>query len=294
MDRMPWLDDSLLGEDSLYEILDGRRIKCMGLPDHAGPQARLVAVLLHYAGPQHRAMVELTTRADTAPPPPDLDPTASELPRTVQEVRTDACILREGIDPATGDRYVEELSFEVANTQSLTDLRKKAQRLLARGARRVFAILVKKGQVLEWSAASSDFVPIVGEIRDPSLRLPLPVQALLQASAADDAVARALLDKGNPVLDRLVAETRRQGEMTGRREGEIAGRREGEIAGRREGEIAGRREGEEGLRQALEALCAVLDIELTEARRAILEKATFADLRGLVQAIKVQRRWPGP
>jgi hypothetical protein len=79
-----------------------------------------------------------------------------------------------------------------------------------------------------------------------------------------------------------------------RREGEIAGRREGEIAGRREGEIAGRREGEEGLRQALQSLCTVLDIELTEARRAVLEKADLADLRGLVQTITVQRRWPGP
>jgi hypothetical protein len=125
---------------------------------------------------------------------------------------------------------------------------------------------------------------VVGEIRDPSLRMPLSVQALLQATDADDAVARALLAKGNPVLARVRAEERR--------EGELAGRREGEIAGRHEGELAGRREGEEGLRQALIALCAVLDIQLTEARRAVLEKATLADLRELVQAIKVQRRWP--
>jgi hypothetical protein len=95
--------------------------------------------------------------------------------------------------------------------------------------------------------------------------MPLSVQALLQATDADDAVARALLAKGNAVLMRL----------------------------RAEGELVGRREGEDGLRQALEALCAVLDIELTEARRAVLEKATLADLRGLVEAIKVQRRWPG-
>jgi hypothetical protein len=314
--RLPRLDDSLLPEDSCYEILDGRRIHCMGEREHARPHAQLAYVIAGLAAPGFEALVELTTRADTAPPPADLDPTAERLPSTVQELRPDASILRQGTDPATGDRYIEDLSFEVVNTQSMSNVRGKAQRLVARGVRRVFAIFVKKGQVMEWSAKSGEFLPVVGEIRDPSLRMPLSVQALLQATDADDAVARALLAKGNPVLTRLRAEERREGEVAGRREGEIAGRREGEvagrregeiagrregevagrregeIAGRREGEIAGRREGEEGLRQALEALCAVLDIELTEARRAVLEKATLADLRGLVQAIKVQRRWP--
>jgi hypothetical protein len=282
--RLPRLDDSLLPEDTSFEILDGRRIQCMGDVEHAGPHAQLASVLWHYAGPNYKALVELTTRADTAPPPANLDPNAEQLPSTVQELRPDASILRQGTDPATGDRYIEDLSFEVVNTQSLANLRAKAQRLTARGVRRVFAILAKRAQVLEWSAPMRDFVPVVGEIRDPSLRMPLSVQALLQASEADDAVARALLAKGNPVLDRLVAEKLKQGEL--------AGRREGELAGRREGELAGRREGEESLRQALESLCTVLDIELTEARRAVLEKANLADLRGLVQTITVQRRWP--
>jgi hypothetical protein len=244
----------------------------MGDVEHAGPHAQLAYVISGLAAPGFQALVELTTRADTAPPPANLDPKADRLPSTVQELRPDASILRQGTDPATGDRYVEDLSFEVVNTQSMSDVSGKAQRLVARGVRRVFAIFVKKGQVMEWSAKSGEFVHVVGEIRDPSLRLPLSVQALLQATDADDAVARALLAKGNAVLTRL--------------------RAEGELVGRREGELAGRREGEEGLRQALEALCAVLDIELTEARRAVLEKATLADLRGLVQAIKVQRHWP--
>ncbi len=139
--RLPRLDDSVLPEDTSYEILDGRRIECMGDPEHARPHAQLASVLWHFAGPGYGALVELTTRADTVPPPPDLDKNAERLPCTVQDLRPDASILREGIDPTTGDRYIEDLSFEVVNKQSMADLRLKAKRLQARGVRRVFAIL---------------------------------------------------------------------------------------------------------------------------------------------------------
>lgn len=133
--RLPKLDDSLLPEDSSYEIIDGQRIKCMGDPEHARPHAQLAYVLTGLAGDGYDALVELTTRADTTPPPPDLDNNAEKLPITVQDLRPDASILREGIDPATGDRYIEDLSFAVVNKQSIADLRLKATRLRARGVR---------------------------------------------------------------------------------------------------------------------------------------------------------------
>ena len=274
---LPRLDDSLLPEDTSYEILDGQRIHCMSDPEHARPHAQLASVLWHFAGPGYGALVELTTRADTAPPPPDLDKDAAHFPSTVQELRPDASILRSGTDPATGDRYIEDLSFEVVHTQSMADLRRKAQRLRARGVRRVFAILVNKGQVVEWSAATSEFVPVIGEIRDPSLQLPLAVQALLQASEADEAVVRALLAKGNPTLLRLRAEDHQKGQLEGRRAGQLEGRREGE---------------EEGLRQAVDALCDVLEVKLSEDQQAFVKRADLAALQGLVQQLKAQRSWP--
>jgi hypothetical protein len=275
--RLPRLDDSLLPEDAGFEILDGQRIQCMGDPEHARPHAQLASVLWHYAGPGYGALVELTTRADTVAPPPDLDKNAERLPATVQDLRPDASILRDGKDPATGDRYIEDLSFEVVNKQPMADLRLKAKRLRARGVRRVFAILVNKGQVVEWSAATGEFVPVVGEIRDPSLQMPLSVLALLQASEADDAVVRALVAKGNPALLRLRAEEHRQGQLEGRREGQVEGHREGEEA---------------GLRQAVFALCEVLEVQLTGDRLAIVDRANLADLNRLVQQLKAQRSWP--
>ena len=277
---LPRLDDSLLPEDTSYEILDGQRIHCMSDPEHARPHAQLASVLWHFAGPGYDALVELTTRADTVAPPPDLDRDAERLPSTVQELRPDASILRAGIDPATGDRYIEELSFEVVNKQSMADLRLKAKRLRARGVRRVFALLVNKGQVVEWSSSTSEFVPVVGEIRDPSLQLPLSVQALLQASEADDAVVRALLAKGNPTLLRLRSEEHQKGQLEGRREGQLEGRREGQA---------------EGLKLAIlaiEDLCEVYGIRLTVEHRAFLAAADLAGLQALRLALKAHRAWP--
>jgi len=259
--RLPRLDDSLLPEDSSFEILDGQRMQCMGDPEHARPHAQLAYVLSSLAGDGYDALVELTTRADTTPPPPDLDRNADKLPSTVQELRPDASILRAGTDPATGDRYIEDLSFEVVNKQSMADLRLKAKRLRARGVRRVFAIVVKKGQVVEWSAMTGEFIPVVGEIRDLSLCMPLSVQALLQASEADDAVVRALLAKGNPELLRMRAEEHQQGE-------------------------AG------GLRLAIADLCEVYGIQLTAERGALLAQANLVDLHALRLKLKGTRTWP--
>lgn len=261
---LPRLDEGLLPEDSPYEILDGRRILTMANPEHAAPQAQLAALLRAAAAPGCYALVELTTRADTAPPPPGLDPNA-ELPPTVNELRSDACVLREGTDPRTGDRFVEDLSFEVANEQSMADLKRKAARLTDRGVRRVFALLVKRKQVLEWSTAQQEFVPVVGEIRDPCLGVPLPVRAILDAAVAEDTMVRALDQKGN----RALLQIRKEEHQTGLDEGKRL-----------------------GLKAAVLDLCELLNIELSPVQRVYLEDLDLAGLEQLRLALKRDRRWP--
>src|SRR5437899_2707322 len=88
--RMPRLDEHLLPEDSPYEIINGRRILTMANPEHSGPQLDMGSVLRFHVAEGYKAMVELTTRADTLPPPPDMDPEAEVLPSSVNELRTDA------------------------------------------------------------------------------------------------------------------------------------------------------------------------------------------------------------
>jgi hypothetical protein len=134
---------------------------------------------------------------------------------------SDICIRKDGTDPATGDRYLEELAFEIKSTQTIGALEQRARVMAERGVRRILAIPVRgdaagneilAGPLVEWIATEERW-RIYGNdelLEDPCLYKPLPVGALLDAVAADDTVAQALLDKGNPVLLRHVQERARE------------------------------------------------------------------------------------
>ena len=42
---------------------------------------------------------------------------------------TDVCVYKNGIDPATGERYLEEIAFEVVSTQTERDVTEKAKEM---------------------------------------------------------------------------------------------------------------------------------------------------------------------
>jgi hypothetical protein len=123
---------------------------------------------------------------------------------------TDTCVRKAGTDQKTGTRFLEELAFEVVFTQSSHDITVRADDLSRRGVRRVFAIFVKEGIVKEWSAEARAWKLLTADdvIDDPCLSYPIRVQALLGAAEADNAVARALLAKRNPVLVAAQAATK--------------------------------------------------------------------------------------
>jgi hypothetical protein len=133
---------------------------------------------------------------------------------------TDTSVRKAGTNSATGERWLEELAFEVVHTQSTRDMIDRAEDLALRGVRRVFAIFVKEGTVREWSRAASSFQTLaLGDvIQDDCLSTPIPVRALLDAAEADNAVARALLAKGNPVLAARAAASKNQGKAEGKAE----------------------------------------------------------------------------
>src|SRR5262249_31167178 len=120
---------------------------------------------------------------------------------------TDTSVRRKGIDPQTGQRYLEELSFEVVSTQSEREIRERAEDLVARGVRRVFAVFVKKKQVAEWSAKTGAFVSLGPDdlIEDPALVKPLHARAVLDAAAANVEVVQALLASGDPAVNNKAA-----------------------------------------------------------------------------------------
>ena len=121
-------------------------------------------------------------------------------------------------DPGTGGRQLEHLAFEVVSTEALSHAAKKAADLSGRGVRRVFAIDVERARAFEWSPDLGTWrlLESSGSIVDCCLAVPLPIDALINASKADDVVARALLAKRNPVLVRALAEVEAKEQAVGR------------------------------------------------------------------------------
>ncbi|MCP4655702.1 MAG: hypothetical protein GY856_09815, partial [bacterium] len=186
------------------------------------PQCRLAYVVSACVAQGYVASTELLTRTDKG-----------------SDFATDVCVRKEGIDPSTGGRYLEELSFEVANTQTLKNLEAvRVPKLMARGVRRLFAILVQEGDVLEWSTRGGGKWKGLGPedvIRDRTLHSPLRVGAILDAAEAKRQVSEALLAEGEPYLMGVVQEREAKGRAKGRAEGEAKGR----AKGRAEGEARG-------------------------------------------------------
>lgn len=176
---------------------------------HATLNSDLDYLLRAHVAPGYRVATDLLTRHDEH-----------------NDFASDCAVIREGVDPATGTRFCEELAFEIVSTQSLASVSRKAPVMIRRGVERVFALLVKKGQLIEWISdpdlpEQGRWQPLDGNdrIEHPSLAEPLTVAALLDAASADDTVARALSAKGNAVIEDLKAESKADGRLEGKAEG---------------------------------------------------------------------------
>ncbi len=196
-------------ESSRREVMIGGRI-VQALPanaPHGRQNAALDYVLYAHLAPGYGAATDLLTRFDKR-----------------NDFASDTAVLKDGTDPATGTRYLEELAFEVVSEQqSEKVVTRKAPTMLRRGVRRVFALFLKKGELREWQPGEDALhggrwvlLDPDSSIEDPALSRPVPVRALLDAARRDDAVAEALLARGNPVLRRNRAEGIAEGEAKGK------------------------------------------------------------------------------
>jgi hypothetical protein len=189
----------------------------------------------------------------------------------------------------------------VVSTQSLAYAGRKAAKLAGRGVRRVFAIDVERSRALEWSATlrSWSVLEATGCIVDSALAVPLPIDTLIHSVKTDDAVARALIARHNPVIEAIRVEERAEGKAQGKFEGRIEGRLEDRIEGRLEDRIEGRLEGRiegrlegriEGLAEAIITLFATRGVPLApDEREQILGERDRARLeRWLVQSVSCE------
>jgi len=218
------------------EVIRGRRVLAQpALEPHGDAHAEVGGVVRFHVRPGYRVSVDLLTRVSEG-----------------SNFATDLSVRREGIDPKTGQRHLEELSFEIVNEQALRDVEDKARELVARGVRRVFAVLVKRGEICEWSRDKASFVPLEmsGELDDPCFVRPMALRALFEATLAEVEVVRALERKGNAEIEAIKARAAQKAFQEGRIEGRSEGKQEGRVEGQIEGQIAERRV---ALRKVLQA-----------------------------------------
>jgi hypothetical protein len=203
-------------------------------PPHGERQSKASALIEACVRPEFAVATEVLTRVSRTT---DVAPDISVYPRA--------------LDPATGRRRVAELAFEIVSTQSLVSAADTARRLSARGVRRVFAIDVERNRAMEWSGGLEAWrrLDIAACIEDPVLAVGLAIEPLVKAAIIDDAIARALIAKDNPVIAAEKASSWRRGHE------------EGLADGRREGAL-------ETLRSALFQLLATRSIPLDAADRA--------------------------
>ena len=133
------------------------------------------------------------------------------------DLAPDVSVYPDAPDPATDDQ-IPELAFEVVSTQQLGDAAVKAAKFAARGVRRVFAIDIPRSRALEWSDVRAAWIELdpAGQIVDPALGVPLPIDALVHAASTKDPVARALVAQRNPVFEAVRATSRAEGKIEGK------------------------------------------------------------------------------
>jgi Uma2 family endonuclease len=186
LSSLPAPDERLVMPESGYEIVAGEVVRVSPAHEpHGSRHSKLSALLEAYVADGYLAASDMLTRTSER-----------------DDFAPDGSIYPADRDPATGGRRLEELAFEVVSTESLAHAGRKAASLVARGVRRVFAIDVDRGRGLEWSRTTDTWEILAsgGVIEDRALVLPLAVHDLVEAASADDAMARALLAKRNPVL----------------------------------------------------------------------------------------------
>ncbi len=199
----PAVDDHILADGARHEILDGKLFPVPPAQEpHASLNSKLAALLEAHLAADFNAAVDMLTRTDR-----------------LDEFAPDASVYPAARDPETGGRQLEHLAFEIVSTESLGHAAIKAAKLQERGVRRIFALDVEGQRVLEWSPRKGAWKHLKEKTRieDRCFAVPLPVDALARAAKTDDAVASALLAKGNPILQQAISEGELKGKLEGAR-----------------------------------------------------------------------------
>ena len=196
-ERLPAVDERLVAPESHAEILDGRVYRTMGSNQpHGTRHFEATHVFAGALADGYAGAVDMLTRLDADS---DAAPDISVFPAAP--------------DPKTGGRQIEEIAFEVLDSERMSHTTDKVEKLAARGVRRLFAVRVAARKVYEWDHDHHDWTELdeAAEITDRCFRVPVPARALVDRVLADDTVARALIARGNRVVVAALDDARRAG-----------------------------------------------------------------------------------
>jgi hypothetical protein len=194
---LPAVDERLISPGSRYEIYDGVLVHTAPADElHGMRRSKILALVEAHTGPAFDVAYRMLTRTSET-----------------SDVAPDISVFPYARDPETGGRQLERLAFEIVRTGSLAHAARKAAKLVARGVHRVFAVDIEQALALEWSASRGSWTPLDerGHLEDLALAAPLPIQALLIATSADDVIARALVIQRDPVIEAARARYRAEG-----------------------------------------------------------------------------------
>jgi hypothetical protein len=193
----PPLDEHVVRPETREEMVRGERIHAQpALAPHADQHFRLDYVLGGHVRAGYVGSTDLITHVLHS-----------------SDFASDTCVRLDGEDTTTGERFLEELAFEVVHEQPEKKVAERAEDWTRRGVRRVIGIFVKKGTVEEWQPRAKRWRPLSlsSAISDPCLVRPLSVKALLDAAVVDDEVARALEAKDNAAILAMKAASEARG-----------------------------------------------------------------------------------
>ncbi len=207
-DPRPPVDARLIEPETDAEMVHGVRVETMGSNEpHATQHIEVSLVFRGCLAPGYSAANDMLTRVDDDS---DRAPDVSVFPS--------------GRDPGTGGRRLEEIAFEVCDSESVAHVTDKALAFALRGVRRVFYVNVADRSVHEWQSAQRQWEALDPQsaIVDRCFSVPIPVAALVDRVLADDTVARALLAQRNRVLMEALGLQRKEGREEGKAEAVIA------------------------------------------------------------------------
>ncbi len=205
---LPAVDERLVAPGTRYQIRDGRVLYVAASDEpHGSRHSKLSAVLEAHTADDYDVASDMLTRLTE-----------------IDDIAPDVSVFPKARNAETGGRQLEELAFEVVNSQTLSEAARKAAKLVARGVRRVFATDARRDCAFEWDPGSNSWQPLdpAAMIEDRVFAVPLPIAAIVRTSRVDNVLAQALLNKQNALLLSALDARRDEGRAEGRADALLA------------------------------------------------------------------------